>query len=101
MRLGEFIRIQSENKGLTLKELALALSVDIPMLSRYERNLRPIKEEHLPILATIFQIEVSKLRKLWVAEKVLSVVNKEKNATDILNIVAERLTEKHEPNYES
>lgn len=95
MRLGEFIRIQREIKGLTLKELASALSVDIPMLSRYERNLRPIKEEHLPILATIFQIDISKLRKLWLADKVYSVVYEENDAADILNMVVSDIIENY------
>ena len=63
------------------------------MLSRYERNLRPIKEEHLPIIASIFQIDISKLRKLWLADKVYSVVYEENDATDILNMVVSDITE--------
>lgn len=101
MRFGEYIRYCREQKGLTLKELADALSVDIPMLSRYERGLRPFKENQLIIIAKKLNVDYKCIRKLWVADKVLSVVNEEKEATDILNIVANSITEKHEPNYES
>lgn len=101
MKFGEYIRQCREQTGLTLKELAEALSVDVPMLSRYERGLRPFKENHLLIIAKELNVDYKCIRKLWVADKVLSVVDKEKDATGILHIVADRLTKKHESNYES
>ena len=101
MKFFEYIRQRRELLGLTQKDIAEALSVDVPMYSRYERGLRRLKEAHIPILASILNMDYECVRKLWVADKVLSVVNKEKNATDILYIVADRLTENNEPKYES
>lgn len=101
MKFFEYIRQRRELLGLTQKDVAEALSVDVPMYSRYERGLRPLKEAHIPIIASMLNVDYECIRKLWVADKVLSVVNKEKDATDILNIVANNITEKHEPNYES
>lgn len=101
MKFFEYIRQRRELLGLTQKDVAEALSVDVPMYSRYERGLRPLKEAHIPIIALMLNVDYECIRKLWVADKVLSVVNKEKDATDILNIVANSITEKHEPNYES
>lgn len=101
MRFGEYIRQCREHMGLTLKELAEALSVDVPMLSRYERSLRPVKEEHLSILSKKLNVDFDSLRNLWVADKVLAVVIEEKYATDILNIVVDNIIEKGNPNDES
>ena len=101
MKFFEYIRQRRELLGLTQKDVAEALSVDVPMYSRYERGLRPLKEAHIPIIASMLNVDYECIRKLWVADKVLSLINEEKEATDILNIVANSITEKHEPNYES
>lgn len=93
MNFCDFIRQQRELKGLSQKDLAEALSVDVPMYSRYERGQRPLKEEHIPIIASKLNVDSSELRKMWIADKVLSVVNTEKDATDILNIVAENIND--------
>lgn len=94
MRFFEYIRQRRELLGLTQKDVAEALSVDVPMYSRYERGLRPLKEAHIPIIASMLNVDYECIRKLWVADKVLSLINEEKEATDILNIVANSITEK-------
>lgn len=93
MRFCDFIRQRRELLGLAQKNIAEALSVDVPMFSRYERGQRPLKEEHIPIIASKLSVECSELRKLWIADKVFSVVNEEENATDILNIVVENIND--------
>lgn len=93
MKFCDFIRQRRELLGLAQKELAEALSVDAPMYSRYERGQRPMKEEHISTIAYKLNVDVNELRKLWVADKVLSVVHEERDASDILNIVAENINE--------
>lgn len=93
MKFCDFIKQRRELLGLAQKELAEALSVDVPMYSRYERGQRPIKEEHIPIIAYKLNVDFNELRKMWVANKVLSVVHEERYASDILNIVAENINE--------
>lgn len=93
MKFCEYIKQRRELLGLAQKELAEALSVDVPMYSRYERGQRPLKQEYIPIIASKLNIDRDELRKMWIADKVLSVVNEEKNATDILNIVAENIND--------
>ena len=92
MRFCDYIRQRRELLGLAQKDIAVSLSVDVPMYSRYERGQRPIKEEHIPIIAHKLRVENSELRKMWIADKVLSVVNDEEDATDILNIVAQNIS---------
>lgn len=91
MSFCDFIRQQRELMGLSQKDLAEALSVDVPMYSRYERGQRPIKEEYISIIASKLNVDGTLLRKMWIADKVLLVVNAEKDATDILNLVAENI----------
>lgn len=91
MNFCDFIRQQRELKGLSQKDLAEALSVDVPMYSRYERGQRPLKEEYISIIASKLNVDGRQLRKMWIADKVLSVVNAEKDVTDILNIVVENI----------
>lgn len=94
MKFCEYIKQRRELLGLAQKEIAEALSVDVPMYSRYERGQRPLKQEYIPIIASKLNVDSAELRKMWIADKVLSVVNQEKNATDILNIVVENITDK-------
>lgn len=91
MNFCNYIRKRRELYGLTQKDIAKALSVDVPMYSRYERGQRQLKEEYIPIIASILNVDCSELRKLWIADKVFSVVNAEKDATAILNLVVENI----------
>lgn len=88
MNFCDFIRQRRELMELSQKDLAEALSVDVPMYSRYERGQRPLKAQHIPIIASKLNVNGSELRKMWIADKVLSVINTEKDASDILNIVS-------------
>lgn len=93
MKFCDYIRQHRESLGLSQKDIAEVLSVDVPMYSRYERGQRPLKEEHIPVIASKLNVESSDLRKMWIADKVLSVVNEEEDATDILNIVVENIND--------
>lgn len=91
MKFSEYIRQRREQLGLAQKDIAEVLSVDVPMYSRYERGQRPIKEEFIPIIASKLNVESSELRKIWIADKVYNVVYTEKDATQILDIVADNI----------
>lgn len=93
MKFCDFIRQRRESLGLSQKDIAEALIVDVPMYSRYERGQRTLKEEYIPIIASKLNVDSAELRKMWIADKVLSVVNEEKDATDILNIVVENIND--------
>jgi len=88
----ETIRLRRESLGLTQKELAEAIGVDTPMYSRIERGARPIKEECITVVASILKLDAQMLRKRWIADKVISVVDNEENAADILTFAAKSLT---------
>lgn len=94
MKFYDYIRQRREQLGLTQKDFAEALYVDVPMYSRYERGQRRLKEEHIAIIASKLNVDCSELRKMWIADKVLTVVNEEKDAADILNIAAENINDR-------
>ena len=83
MRFCDYLRQRRELSGLAQKDIAEVLSVDVPMYSRYERGLRPLKEVHIPIIASILNVD-----------KVLSVVNEEEDAGEILSIVVENINDR-------
>lgn len=93
MKFCDFIRQRRELLGLAQKDIAEVLSVDVPMYSRYERGQRPLKEEHIPIIASKLNVDSAELRKMWIAEKVYNVVFSEKDANQILDIVAENIND--------
>lgn len=94
MRFCDYIKKKREQLGLTQKDFAEELSVDVPMYSRYECGKRQLKEEHIAIIASKLKVDSSLLRKMWIADKVLSVINEEKDAADILNIAAENINDR-------
>ena len=89
MKFYDYIRQRREQLGLTQKDFAEALYVDVPMYSRYERGQRRLKEEHIAIIASKLNVDCSELRKMWI-----TVVNEEKDAADILNIAAENINDR-------
>ena len=91
MKFCEYIRQRRESLGLAQKDIAEVLSVDVPMYSRYERGQRPLREEHIPIIAAKLKLDSSELRNMWIANKVYSVVSSEKDASQILDIVADTI----------
>lgn len=93
MKFCDFIRQRREFLGLVQKDIAEVLWVDVPMYSRYERGQRPLKEEHIPIIASKLKVDSAELRKMWIAEKVYNVVFSEKDANQILDIVAENIND--------
>ena len=91
MKFCKFLRHRRESLGLAQKDIAEALSVDVPMYSRYERGQRPLKEEYIPLIACKLKIDSSTLRQMWIADKIFNVVSGEENAKQILDIVANNI----------
>ena len=92
MLFAEKLRQLREEKQSFQRQLATALKIETPM-SRIERCDRQAKREQVIILAKIFQINENDLLKLWLADKVYEIIEKEDYANDILNIVASGITE--------
>lgn len=66
---GEYVRILRKNKGMTLTKLAAKLDMDSANLSKIENNKREFDEKRLDKLATIFNLDINKLKNELFSEK--------------------------------
>ena len=88
MLFAQRIKIAREEKGLLQKQLASALDIDVPMYCRIERGDRQAKREQVIQLSRIFNIEQDELLSLWIADKINSIIDGERDiATKALNII--------------
>lgn len=92
------IRHRREELGLTQKEMADAIGVDIPMYSRIERGNRPIKSSAIARMASALKLDAGALRRLWLVEKVISVVDTEEDAVDILSLAVRNMSDRSTAN---
>lgn len=92
--LSEKIKNLRETNGLLQKQVASLLDVDIAYYSRMERNEKPVSKYHLKKLAELFSLPETELLSLWLADKVMHVVNDEQCATDALVIALNELKHK-------
>ena len=90
MLFADKIKQLREEKQLFQRQLAEALEIDTPMYCKIERGSRPIKRTQVVALAKFLSIDETELLTLWLADKVLAVLNTEKNiAGEVLKIANE------------
>lgn len=80
-----------EERQLLQRQLASSLEIDTPMYSKIERGDRPAKRTQVVALAQLLSTNETELLTLWLADKVLDILNDEKElAGEVLDI-----TKKH------
>lgn len=84
------LRIQN---SLLQRQVASAIGVDSAVYCKLEKGDRLASESQVHSLAKFYDIDYEYLRNLWVAEKVYDILEYEKNAPEILNLVAEDIVE--------
>ena len=77
MIFGKKIKELREEHGMVQRKLAAALDIDTPMYSKIERGERKAKRSHIPIMARLLEIEEKELLTIWLADKVLDIVEGE------------------------
>ncbi len=78
MIFGQKIKELREEKGFVQRQLATVIEVDTPMYSKIERGKRKAKREHVKLIAQKLNVNEKELLTIWLADKVLDVVNNEK-----------------------
>jgi len=78
MIFGQKIKELREEKGFVQRQLATVIEVDTPMYSKIERGKRKAKREHVKLIAKKLNVNEKELLTIWLADKVLDVVNNEK-----------------------
>lgn len=67
-----------EEKGFVQRQFATVIEVDTPMYSKIECGKRKAKREHVKLIAKKLNVNEKELLTIWLADKVLDVVNNEK-----------------------
>lgn len=75
MTFGETIRRKRESKGLLLRQAAAFLEVDTAFVSKLERNERGANQEQVKKLAEFLSTGSEELLTIWLADKILAVIN--------------------------
>ena len=70
-----------EERQLFQRQLAEVLEIDTPMYCKIERGSRPIKRTQVVALAKFLSIDEKELLTLWLEDKVLEVLEDEKELT--------------------
>lgn len=92
MLLADKIKQLREEKKLFQRQLAEVLEIDTPMYCKIERGSRPIKRTQVVALAKFLSIDEAELLTLWLADKVMEVLNTEKKiAGEVLKIANENI----------
>ncbi len=91
MKLSEALLRAREEKGLTIMEAVKLSGVDAGLISKFERGKRLPSEQNLRALAEAYQVSFGKLKKTWLAEKVLQLVAYEADAAEILALAESRV----------
>ena len=92
--LGERLKELREAKGFVQRQVAALLEVDTAYVSKMERNEKPVSRSHIKKLSKLFEVEEKDLMPLWLADKVLQVVDDEQCAPDALTLVLKELKRK-------
>lgn len=77
MLFGNKIKELRDEQGLLQRQLAAALEIDTPMFSKIERGDRRAKREQVIKLAELLHQDENEMLTLWLADKVLDVVEGE------------------------
>lgn len=82
MIFGKKIKELREEKGLVQRQLAAILEVDTRMYSKIERGERKTKREHVKLIAHELKVDEKELLTIWLADKVLNIVDEENEIKD-------------------
>lgn len=76
---GKKIKELREEHGLFLRHLCVALEIDTSMYSKIERGERNAKRMQIPIMTKVFGVDERELLTVWLADKMLDIVENEDN----------------------
>ena len=89
---GNRIKTIREEKQIPQRQLASALEIDTATYCKIEKGDRRAKREQVFILSELLEVDSKELIRLWSADKVYDIIAEEDEATQILNVVAENIT---------
>ena len=82
-----------ENRQLLQRQVSAKLEIDNALYCKFESGSRIPRREQVIQLADLYNYDQEELLKLWLADKVYDLVGEEDNKDEVLNFVAENITE--------
>jgi predicted nucleotidyltransferase len=89
--VAETIRLSRKTEKLTLQQVSGAVKIDVGVLSKIERGIRPISMDQLELLCKLYKLSFVEQRKNITAEQIVAFVAYEPNANEILQIAEQKL----------
>jgi transcriptional regulator with XRE-family HTH domain len=89
--LGIKLKELREAKGLLQREIAAKLEVDTAYISKVENDEKRLSKAHISILSKLLGVAERELVNLWLADKVMSVIEKDESAEQAILLVQEHL----------
>ncbi|MBW6536771.1 MAG: helix-turn-helix domain-containing protein [Mariniphaga sp.] len=94
MTIGKKIKELRESSGLLQRELAAKLNIGEGFLSKVENDQKLLKRDDLKILSNLFNVDLSELETLWLANKLYDLVKNENNGLSALKVAEEQVVYK-------
>ena len=88
---GEYIRQLRTDKGYTLTELAALLKLDSANLSKIENGKREFDEKRLDKLATVFDLDIEKLKVEYFGDQFAKKMYAYNCSTETLIVAEEKV----------
>jgi len=88
---GEYIRQLRTGKGLTLTQLAFQLDLDSANLSKIENGKREFDEKRLDKLATVFNLDIERLKIEYFGEQFAKKMYENNCSTETLIVAEEKI----------
>ena len=92
--IGNKVRELRGEKNILLRQLAPQLEMDAAILSKMERGDRSFRKKDILLLSKIFNQSQEELLTLWLADKILKNIAKEKYQKEALTLALNAINSK-------
>jgi len=89
--VAETLRQSRKTEKLTLQQVSGAVKIDVGILSKIERGIRPISMEQLELLCKLYKLIFEEQKKNLTAEQIVAFLTYDQNANEILQIAEQKL----------
>ena len=94
--LGVKLKELRELNGFVQRQIAALLEIDTAYISKIESGDKQISRDHLKKLATVYKVSEKELITLWVADKIIKIIEKEKVGKEAIQVVLNNIKTGHE-----
>lgn len=89
---GEHLRILRENAGLTLKDVATKISIDVSLLAKIERNKRQPTKQLIKQVAAFFSVDEIDLQLEFLSDQIAYKILDEDADLRILKVAEKKVS---------